>query len=180
MGGQKIKDAKHAAKIFIGYLDLLTRDQAGLVTFAQNANLDQSLTHDQGSIEEAIDNITVENGTNIAAGIITAYKELTGSRHDPAATQVMIVLSDGQSRVGISPLEAAERAKGHGIRIITIGLGDNAGHRLLRELASSPDDYYFAPSSSELEAVYTNIAGNITQCQGRRESMATPHEYTWA
>jgi len=160
MEGQKLEEAKNAAKFFVAQLDLAD-DQVGLVTFATTATLDVPLSHDGSTFAAVIDAVTVGHGTNIADGVDVAQTELVGSRHNPVATSVIILLSDGRANTGGSPQATADVAKTLGIRVITIGLGNNANQDLLRSMASSTDDYYFAPTSVDLMDIYRRIAGVV-------------------
>lgn len=163
MAGQKLDDAKLAAKTLVELIDL-SRDQVGLVTFARRATLDQRLTQDQNALIAAIDAITTTNDTNIVEGVAKAEKELTSNRHNPAADPIMIVLSDGRATIGGDPSVVSTNDTS-GTHIITIGLGADADVDMLRTLASNPDtDYYFAPSPADLTAIYSAIAGNIHAC----------------
>jgi len=162
MDGQKLDDAKLAAKTLVELIDL-SRDQVGLVTFARHATLDQRLTQDQNTLIAAIDAITTTHDTNIAEGVAKAEKELTSRRHNPAADPVMIVLSDGRATIGGDP-GAVSTNDTPGTRIITIGLGADSDQDLLRDLATSNKDYYFAPDSSDLKHIYETIAGMLHTC----------------
>src|SRR5262249_40187620 len=142
MQGQKLSDASQAASAFIGLIDL-THNQAGIVTFAADARLDQPLGQDAGALDAALGQIQTSSGTNIASGIISATNELMSSRRSARAIPVMILLSDGNSNMGDAE-DASARTKAQGIRIITIGLGEDASADLLVRLASAPGDYHFA------------------------------------
>jgi hypothetical protein len=71
----------------------------------------------------------------------------------------MILLSDGENNSGdyVAPTAAAKAA---GIRIISIGIAA-APPAQMRAIASSPNDFYFGPTSEDLEWIYAVIAGSI-------------------
>jgi Ca-activated chloride channel homolog len=159
MKGQPLVDAKVAALSFIGYLDLESRDQSSMVSFVGQSSLDEKLTQDHRALEVAINALRADGGTNIAAGIIEATGELRSRRHTPAATPVILLLTDGNAEgQEATVVEAADIAKALGIRVITIGLGEDVNETLLQAIASADMDSYFAPTSSELEAIYEEIA----------------------
>ncbi|MFN8472983.1 MAG: VWA domain-containing protein [Anaerolineae bacterium] len=160
MSGQKITDAEAAAKGFIDRMDLST-GQVGLASFSDTASLDQVLTQAAGPVRAAIDALVADGATNIADAISLAQGELAGPRHRPANQRALILMSDGQPTAGGDPRAAAAAAKAAGTRIFTIGLGSDVDPNLMRDLASSPSDYYFAPDSSQLDAIYQQIAGAI-------------------
>ena len=56
---------------------------------------------------------------------------------------------------------AAQRLRGYGVTVYTIGLGPDADPNLLRILATSPGYYFFAPGTAELTAVYRQVAAKI-------------------
>ncbi|MBM4431878.1 MAG: VWA domain-containing protein, partial [Chloroflexi bacterium] len=159
MQGQPLQDAKTAAKAFVDRLDLST-DQVGLVSFSTAARLDQPLSQVAGPVRSAIDGLVDGGYTNMFAAINMAQEELTSARRKAANAPVMVLLSDGEP-TGDDPRSAASAAKSAGTRIFTIGLGTAVNPNLMRELASSPSDYFYAPTGSELDAVYQQIAGAI-------------------
>jgi len=160
MSGQKIADAKAAAKGFLDRMDL-SMDQVGLVSFSDAATLNQVLTQMAGPVRTAIDGLVASGATNITDAITQAQAELTSARHRTGNQPVIVLLSDGQPTAGGDPRPAATAAKNAGTRIFTIGLGADVDPNLLRDLASSPSDYFFAPTSSQLDAIYQQIAGAI-------------------
>ncbi len=162
MNGQKLQDAKEAALTFVEEMDL-DHDEIGLVTFAAQARVDLPLSHNRNKIEAKINAITTDAETNIAAGVITATNEVL--HHDDDTIPALIILSDGNETTGGSPQGAAEEAKANGIRIITIRLGEDANETVLRSMASSPQDYFEAISSEQLQAIYEEIAETIHPCQ---------------
>jgi hypothetical protein len=73
----------------------------------------------------------------------------------------MGILSDGDNNTGQNPVVAANNAKQAGTVIFTIGLGSSVNANLLRQIATSPTHYYFAPTPDDLEAIYLAIAGQV-------------------
>ena len=99
-------------------------DRIGLVLFSDRAYLQAPLTLDGAVVRALLDEAQVGlTGTQTAIGdaIAIAVKRL---KDKPAASRVLILLTDGASNAGvIEPLQAAELAKDLGIRIYTIGVG---------------------------------------------------------
>jgi len=160
MSGQAFEDLKAAAKTLVDRLDLST-DQVGVVSFSSQATLDQPLTRAAGAVRAAIDAMTATGDTNIAEAIRTAQAELTSPRRVAGNVPVMILMSDGQPTTGGDPSAAAADAKAAGTRVFTIGLGSGVDPDLMRALASAPGDYFYAPDSGQLDAIYQQIAGVI-------------------
>jgi len=105
--------------------------------------------------------------TNITDGIRVAQNELGSSRHETANHPILVLMSDGQHNVGMGPGPAADSAKSKGTRIITIGLGNGINESELKSLASSPSDYYAAPTSDDLKNIYAQIAGSLKRSPAR-------------
>ena len=155
----KIDAAKAAARAFVDRVDL-SRDQLALVSFADAALLDQGLTRQAGLVRAAIDRQAASGNTDLIGGLEVARAELLGSRHLAGNQPVVVLLSDGQPTTG-DPRGAAQALKSDGARIFTVGLGTDVDPDLMRALASSPSDYFFAPDASQLDAIYQQIAGAI-------------------
>jgi photosystem II stability/assembly factor-like uncharacterized protein/uncharacterized protein YegL len=161
MGGGDLDDAQLAAQQFVDLMDL-SQDQVALVSFSSSETLDHPLTQDGDSVKSAIDLLSSGGGTVIDKGITLAQTELERSRHIADNAPGMIILSDGQNNDGPDPVtQAANQAKLAGIRIFSIGLSSNVDEQTLEGAASSADDYYFAPSSAELQEIYAKIAGGV-------------------
>ena len=159
MVGQRIADAKEAAIGFVHLMNLAV-DQVGVVSFHSTATLDQPLTQNIISVTQAISGLVAGGGTNIASGMEVAESEfLASGRHLVTSAPVIILLSDGYS--GGNVIETASRIKGEGIRIVSIGLGFPPREKLLRNVASSEDDYYYAPNSADLEEICRRIARTV-------------------
>ncbi|HEX3904531.1 MAG TPA: VWA domain-containing protein [Polyangia bacterium] len=156
---------KAATAAFIGDLDPAV-DQVGATVFMGFATLDQQLTSNFGqasavittAIQQGVDDCTgfCGGGTGYLFAFQVAQAELQGSRHRPGATPVAVLLSDGGNT---GPDYAAELAavKAAGIRVITLGFGANVDVAAMRSIASSSNDYFYAPSGGELAWTYGNI-----------------------
>ncbi|MDL1897143.1 VWA domain-containing protein, partial [Anaerolineae bacterium CFX7] len=165
--GTKMDALKSAAKQFITKANL-NREQIGVVEFDQGADVVQALTNNRGILLGAIDAIQAGGGTAIEQGIIMAQRELATARARTDASHIMIVMTDGRNSnvfgfiTGALEL-AAKDAKALGIRIITIGLGQDVDQDVLESIASQPSDFYAAPQASDLDRIYTTIGTTIIQ-----------------
>ncbi|MBL8222336.1 MAG: VWA domain-containing protein, partial [Bryobacterales bacterium] len=162
VGGQPFASIKNAAKTIVDALNLST-DQISVVSFTTSGTLNQMLTQNGTAAKNAIDALSSGGGTYIKTGIDTANVELFGTRGNPAASKTIVLLSDG---VDVNPpdpngtVNAATAAKAAGIRFISVAYG-NANTTLMQQLASSPADYYAAPTGAQLEALAANIASSL-------------------
>ena len=168
----------------------------GIVSFTDFGALVAPPTRDREVVLDAIDRLRPERGTNIGAGLEVAldaiYEGIDGERPGAqtaplpgvtptpsAATAApppasIVLLSDGQSNTGPSPLDVAQEAVAAGVRVYTVGIGTAAGTTLeirgrrvftrldeetLRRVADLTGGLYFsAADEAELQAVYDDLS----------------------
>lgn len=153
---EPLSSAKAAARQFIDKLDI-GRDQVAVIPFDDQARIAHDLDGDRAKIISAVDSLTVQGGTAIDQGLKAAYRVITGPERRVEAEPAIILLSDGGSAEAAALFEA-EKIKNEKIRLITIGFGESADQNLLGKLASTPQDFYFAPNGSSLSDIYKSIA----------------------
>lgn len=166
---QPLTQAKQGSNGFIDTLKAST-DKAGVVTYSSSATLNSALSSNFTAVKASYASVTANGSTNIAAAITKATTEMStngrsGTKH------VMVLLSDGVPNVsGMTVAQAsadavakAATAKSLGTVIYTIGLGTGVNPTLMKQIASTPTNYYFSPSGAELETIYKTIA--VTECQ---------------
>ncbi len=164
----KITAAKATANNF---LDLLgVGDQSALVSFANNATLDKQLSNNHATTQATVNSLITNGATDIGDAIKLAAGELTSTRINPAASQVMILLTDGMANKPYGPgygeypadvayaLAKAGEAATAGIKIFTIGLGNDINATMLQQIATlSGGQYYFAPTAGQLQEIFDQI-----------------------
>jgi RHS repeat-associated protein len=171
-----IEVAKAAAKQFASYLDF-TKDQCGIVSFAESASspIDLTLGNNLANINSRIDAIEALGSTCIDCGIDAATTELTSARHRVGNLRVMVILTDGLNNAGPPPLlasaAAAKNSPNH-VRLITIGLGVGVDKDTLISAASSPDDFYDAPTSDQLAGKFAEIAATLCRLAFSRPALS--------
>jgi Mg-chelatase subunit ChlD len=162
-GDTKLTAAIEAVEVFLDHLQFASGDQAAIISFNADAALLQPLTTDRQLLDTALAAITTAQQTRIHLGIEKAHEELTSPRHQQGNASVMIVLTDG--RANPDPVEwavaRASEAKSAGIVIFTIGLGNELDREALREMATTPDHFYHAPTADDLSDIYRQIAVEI-------------------
>lgn len=154
-----------------------TEDRLGLVIFGTEAYAQAPLTLDHGVLVEFLAELEVGmagSNTAIGDGIGVASNRLTSSR---SPSRVMILLTDGTNTAGsIDPLQAAQAAKGLGIKIYTIGVtgqqsvlgllnfrigaarGLGVGERTLKDIARvTGGRYFYAQDTESLRQIYQTI-----------------------
>jgi len=188
---EPLESAKRAAMAFVQ--QLRSTDQVGYFSYATTVSspLEQVLSGDRNRVLAAINSTEMgQDGvqyTNMGDAFAAAAAELLGSRHRDDARKVIVFVTDGDVTRPLNPQgerdveyaanyarAQATTAKGEDITIYTIGFGNffanNAGDGvidrdidLIRDLASDADKSYLAPSLSDLERVYTEIAQDICE-----------------
>lgn len=168
-GRPKLDAARSAATLFLDELDL-PGDRAAIVGFNATAWLAAPLTGDRVALDAALAGLPVAQFTRIDLGLHAALDELRGSRGVPGRQTAVIVLTDGRNNPEpiASAVAAAAAVKAAGVRLFTIGLGDDVETDALREMASRPTDYFPAPDGEDLAAVYRAIAGAFDPCPPER------------
>jgi Mg-chelatase subunit ChlD len=156
----KITDTIRAATAFIDAIDL-NQDRVGVVAFDNSASLVQPLTADRAAAKAAVARLRPLGATNIAAAIQIAADELAGPRGRPAMQPVLVLLTDGKDDYPDKVIAAAAALKARGARIFTISFGDIDPMVMIRT-ASSPEESYYAPDSTTLDAIYSEIARRLT------------------
>jgi len=172
MQGQKLADAKTAAKTFVDLEGSNNRDE--LISFAGSAIIEvqfTSMTADgKTTVKNAIDKLTSVDKTNIYEAIQKANNELETKGRDNVLL-VEILLTDGRPTAGNTKtndiIDLAVSANATGIRIYTIGLGKDVDANLLSGIANTTGGkYYFAPTSSDLQHIYTEISQELSKVVG--------------
>lgn len=143
----RLEAAEAAALSFIQGQKSTTR--IGIVAFSGFAELVQPPTTDQETLQIAVESLTLGRRTAIGSGILQSIdaiaeidKNVAPSISDPTsgnqptpvpvphgayAPDIIVLLTDGMSNTGPSPLDAAQQAVDRGIRIYPIGYGTMNG-----------------------------------------------------
>jgi Ca-activated chloride channel family protein len=123
----RLRAAKRAAKAFVGKVP--ARVNVGVMAFNQAPQLLQSPTTDRAAISGAIDLMRPSGTTATGEAIQAATQVLTrgsgtAAKRPPAA---IVLLSDGASKRGVDPLQAARAAGQAKIPVYTVTLGTAQG-----------------------------------------------------
>lgn len=158
-GGTKLQAAVAAARTFVAAMNL-DRDQVAIVTFDRQARLLVPLTRDRGTLEGALEDLLVGQGTRIDLGLDMGLSALGGPQ---ARRRVIVLLTDGRPSTGFdsAALSSGRRAGDAGIDLYTVGLGADADLMLLELLSGSSDKSHFAPGAAELTAIYRHLAADL-------------------
>jgi hypothetical protein len=166
----KIYYAKEASCNFVDRLNVTT-DLVGLVSFSTASVVDSSLTNDHEEVKGKINGLNPSGWTDIGAGIYDANQEFDNNgRYN--ASWIIVLLSDGKTNtyMGESGREELSReyalnqsniSHSMGVKIYTIGLGnkEDIDEELLQDIKT--EQYFYAPSASELDEIYQAIAEDL-------------------
>lgn len=175
----RVEALKEIAQRFI---EKRPNDNIGLTMFAGEAYTQCPLTTDHTVLMNLYNSVDcnmaargiIDDGTAIGDGIMNAILRLKESQ---AKSKVIILLTDGVNNSGnISPQTAAEIAKKYGIRIYTIGIGQNGmapyplptggtamlpveiDEQTMTKISTATGGQYFrATKNAELDAIYQDI-----------------------
>jgi Mg-chelatase subunit ChlD len=155
----KMAAALQAAATFVDLVDL-RRDRVAVLAFDESARLAQGLTGDRARLQAALAGTSIGEGTRIDLGLDAGVRELGGVRGRPGVRRVVILLTDGRPDAGSEADldEAVRRARGAGVAVYAIGLGDDVDAVLLRRVAGDAARYLAAPTKADLVRVYRAIA----------------------
>lgn len=124
MDGELLDRLTVVKKVLREFVERRAGDRMGLIAFAGEAYLASPLTLDHRWILRRVEQLelgTVIDGTAIGTALATAVRRL---RDRDSPSRVIVLLTDGANNRGqIEPLQAAEAAAAHGIRVYTVGVG---------------------------------------------------------
>ena len=178
---QPLSDVKKAAVSFIEQLS--PKDKTSIISFAAKSKdpIELTLTSDFNSAKQSVESVNIESGgtqyTNIYEALHSAWQELISARSQVGASKIIVLLTDGVATNPKNPqggteeddikyagnlaLKEALDAKKDGLIIYTIGLGGEVNKSFLKQIASTENNYFFAPTAIDLETIYKNISSDI-------------------
>ena len=129
----------------------------GVVSFDREGDLAQPMTSDRSRVISALRGLPKSGGTNLAAGIFTALKELE-THGRPGASRVIMLFTDGQSNRKKAH-GAAVKAQAQGVVVQTLLLGSSkTGGEILDEIAWATGGSLVRVSSPErLPEAFLNL-----------------------
>ena len=119
-------------------------DEVSIVSFSDTADLLARMTPLTAAddLHAAVDQLTVQGGTNLESGLVTGYQEAARAFR-AAATNRVILLSDGLANQGDtvwqSLLDRVKDYAGRQVTLLTVGVGRDYGDELMEQLADNGD-----------------------------------------
>jgi Ca-activated chloride channel homolog len=188
----RLAAAQQAARNFLTSMPAHTR--VGLIAFDGNVRVLASPTEDHSAVAKAVDQLRLGEGTAIGSAVrsslqaIQAAENTTGTTSTTsttaaaagtAPTATIVVLSDGETTVGVPNDTAAKEASAAGIPVNTIAFGTDNGTvddpsgrsvavpvnrpALARLAEQTSGQALTAASASELDAVFNKLGAGANR-----------------
>ena len=124
--GERVNRFNMARGVLKSFVDKRPNDRIGLVVFAKQAFIAAPLTLDHDYLQANLDRLEIgainSDATAIGDALATSINRLRGLK---SKSKIIILATDGQNNSGkISPLQAAEAAGALGVKIDTVGIGE--------------------------------------------------------
>jgi Ca-activated chloride channel family protein len=124
--GESVNRFNMARSVLKSFVDKRPNDRIGLVVFAAQAFIAAPLTLDHDFLQENLDRLEIgtinSDATAIGDALSTAINRL---RDLKAKSKIIILATDGQNNSGkIQPLVATDAAAALGVKIYTVGIGE--------------------------------------------------------
>jgi len=151
-------NAKAALHMFID--QILPIDRLALVSFAQNPTTENALTSDKVILHDKLEGIKLTTGT----GIWKAVDRTIDLLQSITDTRAIVLLTDGEDNASgfITMTSVANRARSLGIRVYTIGLGEDVSRNLLQDLATLTNGkFFFSATGADLVSIYQEISSDL-------------------
>ena len=156
--------AKSAAKEIVSQMK--ANDRCAVVGFSWYIHDVIKFSSDKTEINNAIDKINYNNGTDIANGLNYAIKQFGSSDRQ----KYIILLSDGEDSTNSSV--AAKKAAGSDIRIFALMIG--TGTLQMQNIAINSNGIYKnAPTSDEIGKIMSYFASEVFNVAGRNTTFKT-------
>jgi Ca-activated chloride channel family protein len=186
----RFEAAKEAVRSFLAGVPRNTR--VGLVTFGHFAYLVVPPTDDHELLLQAVEPLTLLRGTAIGEALLASVEALPDiaerqSVDAPSSLATIILLSDGQNRDGIDPIDALAEVNLNEVTVHTVGVGTTEGgfdrggfgrafrfdETTLRRIAEETGGRYaFVDSAGDLSDVYTELGRSLVWRMAPEEATA--------
>jgi Ca-activated chloride channel homolog len=165
----RIEAARKAANAFLQ--EIPDRFQVGLVTFAGAPSVEALPTTDKDAIRSALRTAPIRQGTAVGDALVRALqasrpRNLVGNERPPTA---VLLLTDGESVSGISPVAAAQQAAQEKVPVFTVAIASRPQPELQQIAEISGGQAFTAPTSQQLTAVYRDLGSRLTYVKEKRE-----------
>ncbi|MFE8604365.1 vWA domain-containing protein [Archangium violaceum] len=153
MRGQKLEDAKRAARLLVQRLD--AEDRLALVHYGSDVRVfpSQQVTDEvRQQMLAFVDTIADEGATNISGGLQAAAQQLLPHVESFRVSRILL-LSDGHPTEGLIEdselLKLADTYQRQGLTVSGLGVGDEFNEHLMRGMAEQGGGFYGYIQDSE-------------------------------
>ena len=158
-------------KIAVDFVNKRANDRIGLVAYSGEAYTKVPLTTDYQVVVDELNQLNpleLQPGTAIGEGLSVAVNHLKNSK---AKSKIIILMTDGVNTIinAMPPQIAAELAKNNGIKVYTIGIGNN-GFAAFPTGTNIFGDIVFTEQKTEIDE---NTLMDISQLTGGKYFRAT-------
>ncbi len=158
MCGTPLEKAISASKLLVSDMINLFLHKIGIVSFGSGAIKISDLSSDRNMLMESIEQLRCFGSTDMAGGIRKARKKVL----DAATNKKMIILvTDGYPDSRSEAESQARKSIEKGIKIVTIGIGNDIDRELLRDIASNEEDVYEGEDFDNLSGIFRNIVDSL-------------------
>ena len=145
MAGPKISETRIGADWWADSTQV--GDRLGIVSYSDTAKVDfplQVVDSDavRNTAHTAISSLVAAGRTAIGAGLRTAFDQFNSAGLN-AATQVIVLVSDGLHNSGESPDAVLPDLQSNGIRVYTLGVGSDIDSVLLSKVATTTGGIFY-------------------------------------
>src|SRR5471032_2144932 len=126
VNNERVNRFNMARAVVKKFIEQRPSDRIGLVVFATQAFVATPLSLDHDFLQENLDRLEIgdinQNSTAIGDGLATSINRLRDLKEK---SKIVILATDGQNNSGkIEPLLAAEAAAALGVKVYTVGIGE--------------------------------------------------------
>jgi VWFA-related protein len=171
MIGDKMENVKNGALAFINTMnpDGIPCDEAAIVSFNQDVNINRSMTKSKPELRGAVDSLYAWGNTALWDAAAVGITEL--ARNGTNRCRAVVVLTDGgdnSSRFYRSVQAVIQLALASDVKVYTIGYGvhptNQAAERALAELAHvTGGEYYSTATGEDLAQIYASIKKSVKE-----------------
>jgi len=131
LGGRRLTRLNAAKGVIAEFIAARPDDRIGMVVFGEEAFTQVPLTSDHSGMETLLRLVDIGIAGSRGTAVGDAMS-IAGRRLDEldAPSKIMILLTDGQSNLGLDPIQAAEALAALDIKVYTIGIGGKKTERM--------------------------------------------------
>lgn len=157
---------KAASKLFIGLASNASDVQIAVVDFDDTAVTRAPLTFadvQKTQLENAVNRIDSDGGTDIARGLRQGFEVLSAS-NTPDAKKAAVLLTDGDDFEQRTLQTYVGNYVAQGWDVYTIGLGVDVNRDLLTRIAeATPEGEYYQVDLNKIQEIYNKILAKVTR-----------------